>query len=306
MFWTPARNQRHLNTVHLGAYNIDAREDMHGGCGKSDGLAQITIALFSVFGQDGLVRRTLLERGRAGAYHLGMTKPASFRYFKTSPEIIRLAAMLYIRFPLSLRNVEDLLHERGIDVSHETVRYWWNRFGPMFASEIRRKRVQQLRAFSKRKWHVDEVFVKVNGKRHYLWRAVDHEGEVLEAVVTKRRNKAAALKFLKKLMKRHGKAEEVVTDRFASYKAALRDLTALEKQQTGRWLNNRVENSHLPFRRRERAMQRFRRMRSLQKFASVHSSVYNHFNQERSLTSRDIFKLTRNATLTEWREFGAG
>ena len=235
-----------------------------------------------------------------------MTKPVSFKYFKTSPEIIRLAVMLYIRFPLSLRNVEDLLHERGIDVSHETVRYWWNRFGPMFAAEIRRKRVQQLRAFSKFKWHVDEVFVKVNGKRHYLWRAVDHEGEVLEAVVTKRRNKRAALKFLKKLMKRHGCAEEIVTDRFASYKAALRGLGALDKQRTGRWLNNRVENSHLPFRRRERAMQRFRRMRSLQKFASVHSSVYNHFNQERSLSSRDTFKLTRTAALAEWRELCAG
>ncbi|MDJ1017010.1 MAG: IS6 family transposase, partial [Paracoccaceae bacterium] len=142
-----------------------------------------------------------------------MTKASPFRYFKTSPEIIRLAVMMYVRFPLSLRNVEDLLHERGIDVSHETVRYWWNRFGPMFASEIRRKRVQQLRAYSKWKWHVDELFVKINGKRHYLWRAVDHEGEVLEAVVTKRRNKRAALKFLRKLMKRHGRAEEIVTDR---------------------------------------------------------------------------------------------
>lgn len=163
-----------------------------------------------------------------------MIKPASFKYFKTSPEIIRLAVMLYIRFPLSLRNVEDLLHERGIDVSHETARYWWTRFGPMFASEIRRKRVQQLRAFSKWKWHLDEVFVKVNGKRHYLWRAVDHEGEVHEVVVTKRRNKAAALKFLKKFMKRPGCAEEIVSGRFASYKAALMDLEALEKQQTGR------------------------------------------------------------------------
>ena len=235
-----------------------------------------------------------------------MTKPASFKYFKTSPEIIRLAVMLYIRFPLSLRNVEDLLHERGIEVSHETVRYWWNRFGPMFAAEIRRKRVQQLRAFSKWMWHVDEVFVKVNGTRHYLWRAVDHEGEVLEAVVTKRRNKTAALKLLKKLMKRHGRAEEIVTDRLASYKATLRELGALETQKTGRWLNNRVENSHLPFRRRERAMQRFRRMRSLQKFASVHSSVYNHFNQERSLSTRDTFKMTRAAALAEWRQLCSG
>ena len=228
-----------------------------------------------------------------------------FRYLKSNPGIIRLAAMLCIRFPLSLRNFEEPLLESGIEVRHETFRYWWNRFGPVFASEIRRKRVQQLRAFSKWKWHVDEVFVKVNGKRHYLWRAVDHEGEVLEAVVTKRRNKAAALKFLKKLMKRHGCADEIVTDRFASYKAALRELGALDKQRTGRWLNNRVENSHLPFRRRERAMQRFRRMRSLQKFAAVHSSIYNHFNQERSLASRDTFKLTRSAALAEWRELGA-
>ena len=112
-----------------------------------------------------------------------MTKPAAFKFFKTSPEIIRLAVMLCNRFPLSLRTVEDLLHERGIDVSHKTVRYWWNRFGPMFVCEIRRKRVQQLRSYSKWNWHVDEVFVKVNGKRHYLWRAVDHESEVLEVVV---------------------------------------------------------------------------------------------------------------------------
>ena len=230
-----------------------------------------------------------------------MRKRDPFKYFKTSPEIIRLAVMLYIRFPLSLRNVEDLLHERGIDVSHETVRYWWNRFGPMFASEIRRKRVQQMRAYSKWKWHLDEVFVKINGERHYLWRAVDHEGEVLESVVTKRRNKQAALKFLRKLMKRHGRAAEIVTDRFPSYRAALRELGSAEKQTTGRWLNNRVESSHLPFRRRERAMQRFRRMRSLQKFAAVHPSVFNHFNQERSLTKRDHFKANRTAALAEWR-----
>ena len=210
-----------------------------------------------------------------------MTKPDPFRYFKTSREIIRFAVMLYVRFPLSLRNVEDLLHERGIDVSHETIRFWWNRFGPMFASGIRNRRVHRLRAYSNWQWYLDEVFVKINGVRHYLWRAVDHEGEVLEAVVTKRRNKAAALKFLKKLMKRHGKAETVVTDRFASYRAALRELGAFKKQQTGRWLNNRVENSHLPFRRRERAMLRFRQMRCLQKSVAVYSSLHNRFNHKR-------------------------
>lgn len=233
-----------------------------------------------------------------------MPKRDPFRYFKSSPEIIRLAVMLYVRFPLSLRNVEDLLHERGIDISHETVRYWWNRFGPLFASEIRRKRVQQLRAFSKWQWHVDEVFVKINGERHYLWRAVDHEGEVLESVVTKRRNKRAALKMLRKLMRRYGKPEALVTDRLPSYRAALRELACGDLQTCGRWLNNRAENSHLPFRRRERAMQRFRRMRSLQKFAAVHSSVFNHFNHERSLSRRDIFKLNRTAALAEWRQLG--
>ena len=230
-----------------------------------------------------------------------MTKRSPFKSFKTSPEIIRLAVMLYVRFPLSLRNVEDLLHERGIDVSHETVRFWWNRFGPMFASEIRRRRVQKLRVFSRWQWHVDEVFVKINGERHYLWRAVDHEGEVLESVVTKRRNKRAGLKMLRKLMRRYGPPEVLVTDRFASYKAALRDIGCDHLQSCGRWLNNRVENSHLPFRRRERAMQRFRRMRSLQKFVAVHASVFNHFNQDRSLTSRAHFKQTRTAALEEWR-----
>ena len=175
----------------------------------------------------------------------------------------------------------------------------------MFSAEIRRKRIDRMRAFSNSRWHVDELFVKINGERHYLSRAVDHQGEVLEAVVTKRRNKKAALKFLRKLMKRYGRPEEVVTNRFASYRAALRDLGAADLQATGRWLNNRVENSHLPLRRRERAMHRFRRMQSLQKFAAVHSSVYNHFNQERSLSRRDAFKLNRTAALEEWRQLGA-
>ena len=120
-----------------------------------------------------------------------MTKHSPFRYFKTSPEIIRLAVMLYVRFPLSLRNVEDLLHERGIEISHETVRFWWNRFGPMFAAEMRRNWVSRMRSYSNWQWHLDEVFVKINGEMHYLWRAVDHEGEVLESYVTKRRERKA-------------------------------------------------------------------------------------------------------------------
>ena len=228
-----------------------------------------------------------------------------FRYFKTSPEIIRLAVMLYVWFPLSLRNVEDLLLERGIDVSHETVRYWWNRFGPIFAAEIRYKRARHLRLWSQWRWHLDEAFVRINGKIHYPWRAVDHEGEVLEAYVTKRRNRKAALKFLRKAMKRYGKPNAIVTDKLGSYRAALRRIGNGSRQEIGRWLNNRAENSHQPLRRRERAMQRFRQMGTLQKFASTYSSVYNHFNQERHLYSRKNFKLNRTAALTEWRELSA-
>jgi len=234
-----------------------------------------------------------------------MTKRSPFRYFKTSPEIIRLAVMMYVRFPLSLRNVEDLLHERGIEISHETVRFWWNRFGPMFAAEIRRKRVSRMRAYSNWQWHLDEVFVRINGSTHYLWRAVDHEGEVLESYVTKRRDRKAALKFLRKSMKRHGRAEVLVTDKLRSYGAAMKVIGNADRQEMERWFNNRAENSHLPFRRRERAMLRFRQMRSLQKFAAIHGSVHNHFNQERHLYSRDNFKLNRAAALAEWRQLGA-
>ena len=228
-----------------------------------------------------------------------------FRYFKTSPEIIRLAVMMYVRFPLSLRNVEDLLHERGIDISHEAVQYWWNRFGPLFAREIRKKRIHPVPYYSKWRWHVDEMFVKINGEIHYLWRAVDHEGEVLEAYVSKTRNKREALAFLKKAMKRYGNPGVIVSDKLKSYRAALREVGLVSKHETGRWVNNRAENSHLPFRRRERAMARFRLERSLQKFSSVHSALSNHFNHQRHLTNRDQFKLQRQAALSEWQQLCA-
>ena len=174
-----------------------------------------------------------------------------FRYFKTSPEVIRLAVMMYIRFPLSLRQVEDLLHERGIDICHETVRVWWNRFGPMFAAEIRKKRSASMRAHVQWRWHLDEVFVRINGENHYLWRAVDHEGAVLASFVTKKRDRKAALRFLKK------------------------------------------------------AMARFRSPATLQKFASIHAPVHNHFNQERHLNRREVFKLGRSTALAKWRELYA-
>ncbi len=147
--------------------------------------------------------------------------------------------------------------------------------------------------------------MKINGETHYLWRAVDHEGEVLEAYVTKRRDRHAALKFLRKAMKRYGNPKVIVTDRLRSYKAAMKVIGNEDKQDVGRWLNNRAENSHQPLRRRERAMLRFRRMRSLQKFAAVHSSVHNHFNLERHINDRNWFKENRENALAEWRQLAA-
>ena len=201
----------------------------------------------------------------------------------SSPEVIRLAVMMYVRFPLSLRQVEDRLFERGIDICHETVRFWWNRFGPMFAAAIRKRRIQH-RSYSRWRWHLDEVFVRINGKMHSLWRAVDHEGEVLEVFATKRRDRKAALAFLKRAMKRYGRPQAIVTDRLRSYGAAMKEIGVEQRQACGRWLNNRVENSHQPFRRREGAMAKFRDVKTLQKFAAVHASF--------------LITSTRTATLT--------
>ena len=192
--------------------------------------------------------------------------------FNSSPEVIRLTVMMYIRYPLSLRQVEDLLFERGIDICHETIRFWWSRFGPMFAAEIRKRRVHH-RSYSRWRWHLDEVFVRINGKTHYLWRAVAHEGEVLEVFATKRRDRRAALKFLKRAMKRYGRPRSIVTDRLGSYRAAMKVIGNAADQTCGRWL---------------------REIKTLQKFASVHASICNHFNLERHLNRRDVFKQNRS------------
>ena len=233
-------------------------------------------------------------------------KPDSpFKRFNSSPEVIRIAVLMYVRFPLSLRNVEDLLFERGYDISYETVRMWRNRFGPMFAADICRQRISRMKGFRHWRWHLDEIFVKINGETHYLWRAVDHEGEVLESYVTKKRDKKAALRFLKKALKRYGQAETIVTDDLKSYPSAMRELGNEDRREMGRWLNNRAENSHLPFRRRERVMQWFRQMKSLQKFASVHANIHNHFNSERHLIDRPTYKTRRSAALAEWQNLMA-
>ena len=212
--------------------------------------------------------------------------------------------MMYIRYPLSLRQVEDLLSERGIDICHETVRFWWNRFGPLFAAEIRKRRIHH-HSHSNWRWHLDEVFVRINGETHYLWRAVDHEGEVLEVFATKRRDRKAALRFMKRAMKRYGRPRSIVTDRLRSYRAALKIIGNVDNQTCQRRLNNRAENSHQPLRRRERAMIKFRRAKTMQKFAAVHASIHNYFNLERHLIRRDKFKHERAAALAEWRQLAA-
>jgi len=228
-----------------------------------------------------------------------MTKQNPFKYYKTSPEIIKLAVMYYVRYPLSLRQVEDILHERGIDVCHETIRYWWNKFGALFSKEMKKKTSNSV---SKWRWHIDEVFVKINGETHYLWRAIDHEGTILECFVSKKCDKGNARKVLKKLMSRYGRPKQIVTDKLASYKAAMKELNIAHLQETKRYKNNQVENSHLHFRRREKMMNRFRSMGSLQKFVAIQSNFLNHFNHQRHLETRQHFKSLRDASVDQWRE----
>jgi putative transposase len=213
------------------------------------------------------------------------------------PEIIQHAVWLYFRFPLSFRDVEDLLAERGVDVSYETVRRWALKFGQAYAHKLRR-----LRPRPDDRWHLDEVFVSINGKRMYLWRAVDSEGEVLDILVQSRRNKRAALKLMRKLLKKQGYAPtEVVTDKLPSYGAALRDLNMMEKHVTGGRSNNRAENSHLLVRQRERRMQGFKSAGSAQRFLSIHATVYNTFNVQCHLITRKTLRLFRNESMSVWQ-----
>jgi len=221
----------------------------------------------------------------------------SYRRHRFHPDIIRQAVWLYFRFTMSYRDVEDLLAERGIDVSYETVRLWVLKFGQAYAHRIRKRRPT---AFDH--WHIDEVFVTIGGKQMYLWRAVDGEGEVLDILVQKRRNKRAALKLMRKLLRNQGvRPIRIVTDKLKSYGAAFRDLRLGHLHDTGHRLNNRAESSHVPIRRRERKMQRFKSHRSAQRFLSTYGQIYNLFNVQRHLISRNTLRIFRNRALAEWR-----
>jgi len=217
----------------------------------------------------------------------------SYKRHRFPPEIIRQAVWLYFRFTLSLRDVEDLLAERGIDVSYETVRCWVDKFGRAIAANIRRSRPRPGSV-----WHLDEMVVRINGKRMFMWRAVDDEGEVLDALVQKRRNKRAALK----LLKRQGYTpDEIVTDGLPSYGAALETLGCRSRHRPGRLReNNRAENSHLSVRRRERKMQRFKSQGQAQRFVSTHGTIYNLFNVQRHLISRSTLRTFRANAMEGW------
>jgi putative transposase len=220
------------------------------------------------------------------------------RGYRFPPEIIQRATWLYYRFTLSLRDVEELLAERGIEVTYETIRQWGIQFGPAIARDLRSRRPRPHS-----RWHMDEMFVSIGGKRMYLWRAVDHEGEVLDCLVQSRRNKRAALKLMRKLLKKQGLVPTaIVTDHLAAYAAVMSDLRLSVMQERGKRKNNRAESSHVPIRRRERKMQGFKSPGSAQRFLSIHASVYNNFNTRRHLISAANHRQLRSKAFAAWRQ----
>jgi putative transposase len=224
-------------------------------------------------------------------------KPVSYKRHRFPPDVIRYAVWLYFRFTLSLRDVEELLAQRGIEVSYETIRCWTRKFGQVFASNLRRSRPPPTA-----RWHLDEMVVKVGGKRMWLWRAVDDEGEVLDVLLQKRRNKGAAMKLLRKLLKSTGlHPETIITEGLASYRAAMREMNLTKRHCPGGMrANNRAENSHLPIRRRERKQQKFKSRGSAQRFLSPHAAVYNTFNVQPHLVSRPTLRHFRAVAHQTW------
>jgi putative transposase len=233
--------------------------------------------------------------GRRAGYDHGMAA-LSYRRHRFPPGIIQHAIWLYLRFTLSYRDVEDLLAERGLDVSYETVRRWVLKFGPTVACRLRQRRPRPSD-----RWHLDEMVVRIAGRRMYLWRAVDHEGEILDMLVQRRRDKRAALRLMRKLLRKQGFAPKLlVTDKLASYGSAFRQLRLACPHDQGLRKNNRVENSHQAVRRRERKMQRFKSAGSAQRFLSIHAAVHNTFNLQRHLISRSTLRTFRAEATAEW------
>ncbi len=225
--------------------------------------------------------------------------PISYSGYRFPRDVIQRAVWMYLRFTLSFRDVEDLLAERGIEVSYETIRRWVVVFGPAIARRLRARR-----PIPHRRWHLDEVFVRIGGRQMYLWRAVDAEGEVLDVLVQAKRDTAAARKLMRKLLKKQGVAPtEWVTDKYQVYGSALRELgIARGTHLTGKRLNNRAESSHVPVRRRERKRQGFRSPGSAQRFLSMHAATYNIFTVPRHLTTARVHRLFRAEAFATWRK----
>lgn len=224
-------------------------------------------------------------------------KRISFKRHRFPADVIRHAVWLYFRFSLSFRDVEELLAQRGIEVSYETIRCWTIKFGPLIA-----RRLKKRRGAPSPRWHLDEMVCSIGGRRMYLWRAVDDEGEVLDLLVQRRRDTEAALRLLKRLLNNQPvDPETITTDGLASYGAALEQLDLRHLHRPGRLReNNRVENSHLPIRRRERQQQRFKSQASAQKFLTTHAAIYNTFNMQRHLISRPTLRRFRAEAATAW------
>src|SRR5271169_5321543 len=222
----------------------------------------------------------------------------SYRRHRFPPIVIQHAVWLYLRFTLSYRDVEELLADRGLDISYESVRSWVMKFGPMIA-----RRLRQVRPRPSDRWHLDEMVVRIAGKRMYLWRAVDHEGEILDMLVQRRRDTQAALRLTRKLLKKQGFAPKLlVTDKLGSYGSAFRQLRLTCPHDRGLRKNNRAENSHQIVRRRERKMQRFKSSRSAQRFLNIHSAVHNTFNHQRHLVSRSTLRIFRAEAAARWQD----
>src|SRR5436190_808103 len=221
----------------------------------------------------------------------------SYHRHRFPPVIIQHAVWLYLRFTLSYRDVEELLAERGLDISYETVRCWVLKFGPAIA-----RRLGGARPRPSNRWHLDEMVVRIAGERMYLWwRAVDHEGEVLDMLVQSRRDSRAALRLMRKLLRKQGFTPKLlVTDKLRSYASAFRRLRLTCPHEQGLRRNNRAENSHQAVRRRERKMQRFKSARSAQRFLSMHAAVYNTFNLRRHLVSRSTLRVFRAEAANRW------
>ncbi len=225
----------------------------------------------------------------------------SFTRHRIPPNIIRHTVWLYARFTLSYRDVEDLLAERGLDISYETVRRWFLKFGAPIARNLR-----HMRPPPSDYWHLDEMVIVIRGRRHWLWRAVDNEGEVLDFLVQSKRDAKAALKLMRKLLKKQGWAPtRITTDKLKSYHVAIRILGLTAEHIDNKRANNRAENSHQPVRRRERKQQRFKSPGSAQRFLNIHSTVYNTFYVQRHLLSRPTFKRFRTDAFNVWENASA-